>query len=113
MSTSFPLDLDLAIASFRRFNRFYTRFVGLLDEELVRSGFSLTEARILFELAEHPESGAGDIAAELSLDTGYLSRILRKFEDAGLLDRSPSPEDARQMVLRLSRRGKAAFAELN
>lgn len=113
MTTSSSPGRDAAVSSFRAFNRFYTRFIGLLDEELVKSGFSLTEARLLFELANHPDRGASEIAAELSLDAGYLSRTLRKLEDAGLLDRSPSAEDARQIVLRLTRKGRAAFADLN
>jgi DNA-binding MarR family transcriptional regulator/GNAT superfamily N-acetyltransferase len=113
MATSPASELDLAVSAFRGFNRFYTRLIGLLDEELVKSGFSLTEARVLFELSAYPGRGASGIAAELTLDPGYLSRILRKLEDAGLLDRSSSSEDARQIDLRLTRKGKAAFADLN
>jgi DNA-binding MarR family transcriptional regulator len=106
-------EIDQAIASFRRFNRFYTRFLGLLDEDLIDSGYALTEARILFELATRKRCGASEIASELNLDGGYLSRILRKFEDAGLLARSPSPADARHDILRLTRKGQRAFADLN
>lgn len=113
MATSPTSELDNAINAFRGFNRFYTRFIGVLDEELVKSGFSLTEARVLFELATRPERGASEIATELTLDPGYLSRILRKLEDANLLDRSSSSEDARQVILRLTRKGKTVFAELN
>lgn len=113
MATSPASELELAVSAFRGFNRFYTRLIGLLDEELVKSGFSLTEARVLFELSAYPDRGASDIASELHLDPGYLSRILRKLEDAGLLDRTSSSEDARQIVLRLTRKGKSAFADLN
>lgn len=113
MTTTAASETRQSVDAFRSFNRFYTRFVGLLDEELVRSGFSLAEARVLFELATRPERGATEIADELGLNPGYLSRILRKLEEAGLLDRSPSPADARHAVLRLTRKGKAAFAELN
>lgn len=113
MATVLASEVDLASDAFRRFNRFYTRFIGLLDEGLVRSGYALTEARVLFELATRSECGASEIAGELSLDPGYLSRILRKFEEAGLLVRSPLPNDARHSVLRLTRKGKAAFADLN
>ncbi len=102
-----------SIAAFRRFNRLYTHVLGLLDEELLKSGYSLAEARVLFELATRGESGATEIAGELNLDAGYLSRILRKFEQAGLLHRSPSSADARHAILRLTRKGKAAFAELD
>lgn len=104
---------DAAIAAFRSFNRFYTRFLGLLNEELIKSGFSLTEARVIFELATRPERGAVEIANELGLDPGYLSRILRKLEDARLLDRATSSNDARLSVLGLTRRGKSAYADLN
>lgn len=107
------LETDTAIDAFRGFNRFYTHFLGLLDEELVKSDFSLAEARVLFELSTRPESGATEIAERLGLDPGYLSRILRKLEEAGLLDRSPSSTDARHSVLRLTRKGKGAFGELN
>jgi DNA-binding MarR family transcriptional regulator/GNAT superfamily N-acetyltransferase len=113
MAATSTTGLEPDINSFRRFNRFYTRLLGLLDEELVQSGFALTEARTLFELAAHPEWGASEIAAELSLDPGYLSRILSKFESGGLLVRSPSPQDARQVTLQLTRKGKTAFADLN
>jgi DNA-binding MarR family transcriptional regulator/GNAT superfamily N-acetyltransferase len=101
------------VAAFRRFNRFYTRLLGLLDESLVASGFSLAEARVLFELAARSAAGASEIAAELALDPGYLSRILRKFEDSGLVARSPLPADARQSVVRLTRKGRSTFADLN
>jgi DNA-binding MarR family transcriptional regulator/GNAT superfamily N-acetyltransferase len=104
---------DPSTAIFRSFNRFYTRLIGVLDEQLVQSGFSLAEARVLFELAARSDRAAGEIATELSLDPGYLSRILRKLEDAGLLDRSASPADARQAVLRLTRKGKSVFADLD
>ena len=113
MATAPASEIDQAIAGFRSFNRFYTRFVGLLDEELIKSGFSLTEARVLFELATSDGRGATEIASELGLDPGYLSRILRKLDDAGLLDRLPSSADARYSILRLTRKGKNAFAELN
>jgi DNA-binding MarR family transcriptional regulator/GNAT superfamily N-acetyltransferase len=106
-------EIERAISDFRRFNRFYTRILGLLDEQLVKSGYSLTEARVLFELAARGESGAGEIAADLNLDAGYLSRILRKFEVAALLIRSPLASDARHSVLHLTRKGKAAFADLD
>jgi DNA-binding MarR family transcriptional regulator/GNAT superfamily N-acetyltransferase len=113
MPLAAPTEIDRSIADFRHFNRFYTGFIGLLEEDLVRSGYSLTEARVLFELATRPANGAKEIASRLRLDPGYLSRILRKFEDAGLLGRAPSSTDARFSVLRLARKGRAAFADLN
>jgi DNA-binding MarR family transcriptional regulator/GNAT superfamily N-acetyltransferase len=102
-----------AAGAFRRFNRFYTRIIGLLDEGLLESGYSLTEARVLFELATRGDAGASEIAAALGVDAGYLSRILRGFEKTGLLTRSPLATDARHAVLRLTRKGRAAFAELD
>jgi DNA-binding MarR family transcriptional regulator/GNAT superfamily N-acetyltransferase len=106
-------EIEASVDAFRRFNRFYTGFIGLLDEGLVQSGYSLTEARVLFELATRPACGATEISNALRLDAGYLSRILRKFEEAGLLARAPLLADARHSVLRLTRKGKASFAHLN
>ena len=106
-------DLSDSVAAFRLFNRFYTRILGLLDEELVKSGFSLTEGRILFELIQRAQSSAKEIGDELGLDPGYLSRVLRKLEDLKLVTRTASPVDARNSVLRLTRKGKAAFEEIN
>jgi DNA-binding MarR family transcriptional regulator/GNAT superfamily N-acetyltransferase len=102
-----------AVTAFRRFNRFYTRRLGLFGNNFISSRFSLTEGRVLFELAMRGQSGASEIAGELSLDRGYLSRILHKFEDHGLVARSPLPSDARNSVLRLTRKGRAAFADLD
>jgi DNA-binding MarR family transcriptional regulator/GNAT superfamily N-acetyltransferase len=102
-----------SVAAFRRFNRIYTRVLGLLGEGLVDSPFSLTEARVLFELATRAEAGATEIAEELSLDAGYLSRILRKFEETKLLGRTSSKQDARHSLLCLTKKGKAAFADLD
>jgi DNA-binding MarR family transcriptional regulator/GNAT superfamily N-acetyltransferase len=106
-------EIEREIAAFRRFNRFYTRILGLLDEGLLASGYSLAEARVLFELATRGRSCAMEIAGELNLDPGYLSRIVKKFEKAGLLARARKSADARQALLQLTRRGKAAFADLN
>jgi DNA-binding MarR family transcriptional regulator/GNAT superfamily N-acetyltransferase len=101
------------IAAVRAFNRFYPRVIGTLREGLVNSEYSLSEARVLFELATHPESRAGKIARDLDLDAGYLGRILRKFEGTGLLSRKASVEDGRQSILKLTRHGKTAFSELD
>ncbi|HEX3438605.1 MAG TPA: helix-turn-helix domain-containing GNAT family N-acetyltransferase [Pseudacidobacterium sp.] len=108
-----PSSIDDEIAAFRRFNRLYTRKIGTLSEGLLDSQYSLTEARVLYELAMRKQSTAKEIADELGLDAGYLSRILRKFEEAGLLEKESSPTDARQAHLSLTRRGKAAFGEIN
>ncbi|MGA8593482.1 MAG: helix-turn-helix domain-containing GNAT family N-acetyltransferase [Bryobacteraceae bacterium] len=100
-------------AAFRRFSRFYTRTIGALQEGLLNSPYALTEARVLYELATRKETTAKEIAGELNLDAGYLSRILRKFEESSLMKRATSQQDARQALLTLTKRGRAAFADLN
>lgn len=105
--------IDEEIATFRRFNRLYTRAIGTLSEGLLDSPYSLTEARILYELANREQATAKEIAVELSLDAGYLSRILRKFEESGLIEKETSTADARLMNLKLTQRGRAAFGKLN
>lgn len=101
------------ITSFRRFNRFYTREIGTLQEGLLDSKYSLTEARVLYELATREQTTAAELANELGLDAGYLSRILKRFELEGLLTRHVSPSDARQSILSASRQGKEVFSDLN
>jgi DNA-binding MarR family transcriptional regulator/GNAT superfamily N-acetyltransferase len=101
------------IAAVRQFTRFYTRQIGLLEEGLHKTEFSLTEARILFELAHREGLTATELGGDLALDAGYLSRILKKFEDRGLLTRRPSAQDARQAHLSLTEKGRRAFAPLN
>ena len=97
----------------RRFNRFYTKQIGVLHEGLLQSPFSLTEVRVLYELAHHENIAASELAKDLGLDAGYLSRILRRFEHSGFLDRTPSPTDGRQRQLRLTQQGRDAFAPLD
>ena len=101
------------IAALRHFNRFYTRQIGVLEEHLYRSSYSLAEVRILYELAHREHLTATDLVNELGLDPGYLSRILRAFEKRKLLTRSASPQDGRQYLLSLTAKGQAAFAPLN
>jgi DNA-binding MarR family transcriptional regulator/GNAT superfamily N-acetyltransferase len=101
------------VALFRRFNRMYTRFLGTLNEGLLNSPYSLAEARVLYELATREAPKAREIAEELGMDAGYLSRLLGKFERDGLLKRKASEEDGRYADLALTARGRAAFKKLN
>jgi DNA-binding MarR family transcriptional regulator/N-acetylglutamate synthase-like GNAT family acetyltransferase len=96
----------------RRFNRFYTRQIGLLQEGLLDSPFSLTEARVLYELAHRDQPTAGKIGSELGLDAGYLSRILGSFEKRKLIEKTPSATDRRQSLLTLTKHGRKVFAPL-
>ena len=104
--------LSRRIAAIRRFSRCYTSAIGVLRERLHDSRFSLTEARVLYELAQRQDLTATDIGRELGLDSGYLSRILQRFAHDGLLRRDRSPHDGRQTQLTLTDAGRAAFAPL-
>lgn len=101
-----------AVAETRRFNRFYTRVAGFLDEKLTHSRFTLTEARVVFELAHRDAPVASEIARDLGLDPAYLARLLKKFAAAGLVERSRSDVDGRRRDLLLTPSGRAAFDEL-
>lgn len=97
----------------RRFNRFFTRRIGVLGEGLLRSPYSLTEARVLFEVASGDDLTASDLVRDLGLDPGYLSRVLARLEGRGLLERVPSPSDGRRRLLRLTAAGDEAFSMLD
>lgn len=101
------------IAAVRRFNRFYTRQIGLLDEHLNGSPFSYAEARILYELAHSEDASATDLIMTLAMDPGYVSRILARLGRMGLVTRRRSEADGRLFRLNLSARGRAEFANLN
>jgi DNA-binding MarR family transcriptional regulator/N-acetylglutamate synthase-like GNAT family acetyltransferase len=103
---------DGRIAALRRFNRFYTRKLGVLEEHFLQSPFSLAEVRVLYELAHGERATATEIGSALGLDAGYLSRILDRFSRNGLLLRQKSKADGRQSFLALTKKGRAAFAPL-
>ncbi|WP_262270714.1 bifunctional helix-turn-helix transcriptional regulator/GNAT family N-acetyltransferase [Microvirga yunnanensis] len=113
MSHMPKLPTDEQIERVRSFNRFYTRHIGLLNEGLLESAFSLTEARVLYELAHRGPVTAADLGRELGLDAGYLSRLLKRFGAHGLTRRTPSKDDGRQFLLSLTDKGLAAFEPLN
>jgi DNA-binding MarR family transcriptional regulator/GNAT superfamily N-acetyltransferase len=106
-------DMEARIAAVRRFSRFYTRQLGLLRENLVDTRFSLTESRVLYELAHREKVTASELAADLGLDHGYLSRILRRFGEDGILKKVRAPEDRRQSFISITAKGRKAFAPLN
>lgn len=108
-----PSPLDQRIAALRAFNRFYTNRIGVVRDRILTSRFSLTEARVLYELANTEAPTARSIGATLDLDAGYLSRILRRFETEGLLTRAPEPDDRRRVLLFLTEAGRDAFAPLD
>src|SRR5207244_12077081 len=101
------------VAAIRRFSRFYTRRIGVLHEGLLGSPLSLTEGRVIWELAQRERTTASELAAELGLDTGYLSRILAGFEQKGLIERRPSGDDGRRVIIALNEAGKALYATLD
>ena len=105
--------LAARVDAVRRFTRFYTQHIGVLHRHLLDSPFSLTEARVLYELAHHETTSASELAAELGLDSGYLSRILKGFEKRGLLERRRSQSDGRAADILLTREGQDAFAQIN
>src|SRR3954462_6336432 len=104
---------DGQVAAVRAFNRFYTRKLGVLDQQLLKSPYSLSEARVLYELAYREDLSAKEIGLELGLDAGYLSRIVQNFEDNGLITRKPLPADRRQHRLTLTAKGRQSFARLD
>src|SRR5215468_4962798 len=106
-------NLATRVESARRFNRFYTRQIGALSERVLKSQFSLAEARIIYELAQREKATATELGSELGLDAGYLSRLLAAFKKRGLISRKPSETDGRQSFIWLTEKGRKAFAELN
>jgi DNA-binding MarR family transcriptional regulator/GNAT superfamily N-acetyltransferase len=106
-------ELERRVAAVRRFNRFYTRKIGVLQERAYHSPFSLTQVRVLYELAHRREPTAAELGRDLGLDPGYLSRILRGFEQRGYLARTRSTADGRRNHLALTATGRRVFAPLD
>ncbi|WP_458243910.1 bifunctional helix-turn-helix transcriptional regulator/GNAT family N-acetyltransferase [Streptomyces sp. MAI_2237] len=103
----------MTVQDIRAFNRFYTNVIGALDySRQLYAPYTLTESRVLYELAHSPRTDAADLRAELSLDAGYLSRILNKFEEAGLIERTASPSDPRRRRVALTAKGRETAALL-
>lgn len=105
--------LQRRVDGVRRFNRFYTQRLGVLTDTFLRSSFTLTETRVLWELAHHEAWSPGELAGTLGLDPAFLSRVLRRFEDQGLIRRTTAASDRRRAVLTLTAAGRRAFAPLN
>ena len=106
-------ELHRHVEAVRRFSRFYTRKIGVLHEGLLGSELSLSEGRVLYEIAHHDQTTASELGRELGLDAGYLSRILKNLEQRDLVNRAASKADARQFTLSLTANGQAAFATIN
>jgi DNA-binding MarR family transcriptional regulator/GNAT superfamily N-acetyltransferase len=109
-TTSAPED---RVAAVRQFSRYYTNVLGLLQEGLLDTGFSLTEARLIFELAASGKADAASLKRRLDIDPGYLSRLLARLGNAGLISRERDPGDGRRQVIELTATGQAAFGTLN
>jgi DNA-binding MarR family transcriptional regulator/GNAT superfamily N-acetyltransferase len=113
-TTGAPPAVDPArVAAVRAFTRFYTSVLGVLDEGLLDTPYSVTEARVVFELAQQAESDLADLRRRLRIDAGYMSRIVARLESDGLLTRHRSTDDGRRQVLRLTDQGRRVFATLD
>jgi DNA-binding MarR family transcriptional regulator/GNAT superfamily N-acetyltransferase len=112
-STRLATQADETVSAVRAFNRFYTRQIGVLEEGLLKTKFSLAEIRVLYEFAHREQPTAAGLAADMGLDAGYLSRILTRFKGLGFISRRRSLVDARQSLLSLTAKGRAQFEKLN
>jgi DNA-binding MarR family transcriptional regulator/GNAT superfamily N-acetyltransferase len=108
-----PADLVAQVQAIRRFNRFYTRRIGVLEEKLLASPFTLAQARVLFELGTRKSVTAGELVGILGLDPGYLSRILQQFAASRLIARVRSTQDGRRTELSLTAKGRKEFGALD
>jgi DNA-binding MarR family transcriptional regulator len=105
--------MSKTVERIRRFNRFYTNIIGVLDKHILESPFSLSEARVLYELNTMDECTARDIMQRISIDEGYLSRIIEKFIEQGLVKKARSEKDKRAYMLHMTAKGKAQFQKIN
>lgn len=106
-------DTPERIEAVRRFTRFYTRHLGVLEEGLLQSPFPLAEARLIYEIAHHAETTIAELSTELGLDAGYVSRMIRRLHEEGVVAKNPSASDGRVTLLTLTEAGNTAFAKLN
>lgn len=115
LAPSHPAFADIGddeIEQIRAFNRFYTNRIGVLDRAFMETPYTLTEARVIYELAAHGTTSASRLTEELSLDPAYLSRMLKSFSDAGLLEITRAPSDGRGRLLQLTLRGRGVANDL-
>lgn len=107
------LSLQSKVSTFRKFNRFHTKLIGLLNQGLLKTPYSLTQARILFEISQNEKCPISEITKKLNIDPGLMSRILTGLEKNDLIQKTPSKRDARQRLVRLKKKGRKAFDILN
>lgn len=113
MASTATVPITDEVPAVRAFNRFWTQQIGLLQAGLVDTPYSLTEARVLFELAQREATDLADLRGALQLDAGYLTRVVGRLKDAGLVTAERSPDDGRRQVIRLTERGRAEFGTLD
>ena len=104
---------DLEIAEIRRFNRYYTNLLGLLDQHILSSDYSLAEVRVLYEIEKNTNITMRMLSEILTMDEGYLSRILKKLQKDGLIERRKSPSDGRAYLLSLTEKGRSQIQEMH
>ncbi|WDV95732.1 MarR family winged helix-turn-helix transcriptional regulator [Brevibacillus parabrevis] len=102
-----------SISDIRQFNRFYTKILGLFNDQILETNYTLTEARVLFEISERTECIANNLVQELRIDRSYMSRILRKFEREELIEKKTSLTDSRKTFLSLTQKGKEVLDNIH
>ncbi|WP_281868855.1 MarR family winged helix-turn-helix transcriptional regulator [Brevibacillus parabrevis] len=102
-----------SISDIRQFNRFYTKILGLFNDQILETNYTLTEARVLFEISERTECIANNLVQELRIDRSYMSRILRKFEREELIEKKTPLTDSRKTFLSLTQKGKEVLDNIH